>query len=265
MTMEYEVLDLAGRETAKLETSLFQAETRPDLVSRVFSHQQSKTIQPQGRDPRAGRRASAEFFGTGLGMSRVPRIKEGPLRGTAALVSMARGGRRPHVTTAEKDVAKETNTKEGKLALAAAIGATADRRLVRKRGHRVSRVPHLPLIVTGEVEEIRKTRDFVTLAEILGLDEDIARVKENKKTVGGNPARRGRGTKWRRGPLVVHEHPVGIQLAVRNIPGTDAVRAANLSVHHLAPGGGMGRLALYTAPAVESLSTRLAGREEATT
>jgi len=74
------VYDLTGVVEREIEKPIiFRFPVREDVIFKVFTHQQSHRIQPKGRYPRAGRDRSAEFFGVGLGLARIPRIKHGPV------------------------------------------------------------------------------------------------------------------------------------------------------------------------------------------
>ena len=252
------VYDLTGVVEKEIEKpKLFYFPIRKDIVSRVFIFQQSHRIQPKGRYPYAGRKKSAEYFGVGLGMARIPRIKQGALRGTGAVVTMARGGRKHHVTTPEKNVYKKINRKELKLALASAVSATGNKDIVSKRGHIIDRVPSLPAIASSELEEVSKTGELWEVLEKLGFTDDIYRVKNNVKIVGGKASWRGRGRKIRKGPLIVYGENKGILYAAKNIIGVSVVSALDVSVLHLAPGGVQGRLTLWTENALEKIAGRL--------
>jgi len=252
------VFDLAGAVVKEIDApSIFKVWVREDLIHRVFFLQFTHRLQPKGRYPLAGRDKSAEFFGVGLGMSRVPRIKHGQLRGTAAIVNMARGGRRPHVTTPEKRIYKRVNKRELRIATAYAVAATGVRDLVAKRGHIIDDVLNIPLIVSDELESIGRTSVLMETLRILGLEPDINRVKESVKRRGGKSSWRGRGKRVRRGPLIVYGVDRGIFKAARNIIGVDVVSADDVSVMHLAPGGVPGRLTIWTESALNKVINRL--------
>lgn len=252
------VYDVTGIELDKIEKPvIFKIPVREDIIRKIFVFQHSHRIQPKGRYPLAGMERSAEFFGVGLGLARVPRIKEGPLRGTAAIVTMARGGRRHHVTTPEKKVYKNLNKKELRLGVAHAVAATGIKELVEARGHIIDRVPYIPLVVSDDIEEIVKTKELYEALERLGLSDDILRVKNSIKIVGGKASWRGRRKKVRKGPLIVYNEDRGIVKAARNIIGVDVVSANEVSVIHLAPGGHPGRLTLWTQSAISKVQDRL--------
>jgi large subunit ribosomal protein L4e len=75
---QVKVLDLEGKEVESLELPpVFKTPLREDVINRVYLALQSHGRQPQGRDPLAGERTSAESGHppTGRGISRIPRVK----------------------------------------------------------------------------------------------------------------------------------------------------------------------------------------------
>ena len=86
---------------------------RPDVIKRAVLAIQSSRLQPQGRDPMAGKRTSAESRGTGSATARVPRIKGGS--GRAAFAPSTVKGRQPHPPRAEKKILKSIPKKEAKV------------------------------------------------------------------------------------------------------------------------------------------------------
>jgi len=252
------IYNILGEEIEKIEKPrIFDIPIRQDIIRRIFHHQFTHRLQPKGRYPLAGRDRSAEYFGVGLGLARIPRYKNQPLRGVGAIVAMARGGRKPHVTTPEKRIYKRINKKELKLAIASAIAATGDRELVKRRGHVIDDVLHIPLITSKDLNEIDKTRELKEILIKLGVWKDIERVRNSVKTVGGKAAWRGRRVKKRVGPLIVYSEDKGIVRAARNIMGIDVVSARDVSIIHLAPGGQAGRLVIWIEDVFPVLEERL--------
>src|SRR5512139_904960 len=100
-----EIFDLQGKSTGKINLpNVFSTPLRPDVIKRAVLAIQSNRLQPQGRDPMAGKRTTAESRGTGSGISRVPRVKGGG--GTAKFAPSTVGGRQPHPPTAKKKIVK---------------------------------------------------------------------------------------------------------------------------------------------------------------
>ena len=62
-----EIFDLKGESTGKITLpNIFSTPLRPDVIKRAVLAIQSSRIQPQGRDPMAGKRTTAESRGTGM-------------------------------------------------------------------------------------------------------------------------------------------------------------------------------------------------------
>ncbi len=68
-----QVLDLEGKPTGEIPLpSVFETRLRLDVIRKATIAQQSHRFQPQGRNLMAGKRTTAESFGVGRGISRVP-------------------------------------------------------------------------------------------------------------------------------------------------------------------------------------------------
>ncbi|NJE07194.1 50S ribosomal protein L4 [Thermococcus sp. M39] len=250
--MKVKVFSLNGEPIEEIELpKVFETPFRPDLIRRAVIASWTHRIQPQGRDPMAGKRRVTENIGKGHGMARVERIKTPPR--FAAFVPFARGGRRAHPPKVEKIIWEDINKKEKKLALMSAIAATANYDLVRARGHIIDNVPQIPLIVEDELEKIGKTRETREIFKKLGIWDDIERAKKNTKVRAGKGKMRGRRYKKAKGPLIVVAKNEGILLGARNHPGVDVVLVDNLGVEMLAPGTHPGRLTVWTKGAIERL------------
>jgi large subunit ribosomal protein L4e len=200
----------------------------------------------------AGKRTSAESRGTGSGISRVPRIKGGS--GRAKFAPSTVGGRQPQPPTAEKKIVKRIPKKEAKLALLSAIAATADKITVKARGHQIESVPQIPMIVTDDIQELKRTKDFKETLTNLGLIDDVTRVKDSRKIRAGKGKRRGRRLKQAVGPLIIITEDKGLLEAAANIPGVDVALVNGLNAELLAPGTHAGRLTVWTFGALEQLS-----------
>jgi large subunit ribosomal protein L4e len=240
---------------------IFGTPLRPDVIKRAVLAIQSSRFQPQGRDPMAGKRTSAESRGVGLGIARIPRSK-GP-GGEAALAPGTVGGRAAHPPTSKKRIVKRIPKKEKRLALFSAIAATASKQVVASRGHLIEDVPEIPLIVTDDLEMLKKTKQVEEALIHLGVLSDIYRVKESRKIRAGKGKHRGRRIKQAVGPLMVIAENKGILKATKNIPGVDVVTVNNLNVEMFAPGAHPGRLTIWTDSAVEKLN-ELYGKGEQT-
>jgi large subunit ribosomal protein L4e len=249
-----EIFDLQGKATGKIALpSVFSTPVRPDVIKRAVLAIQSNRIQPQGRDPMAGKRTSAESRGTGSGIARIPRIKGGS--GRAGFAPSTVGGRQPHPPKVEKKIVKNIPKKEARLALTSAIAATAQKEVVAKRGHKVEKVVQIPLIVDNAIENLTRSKDVEAAFASLGIDADITRVRESRNIRAGKGKSRGRRIKQAVGPLLVVVDGVNLIAAASNLPGVQVTTVANLNTEMLAPGTHPGRLTVWSNGAIEQLKT----------
>jgi large subunit ribosomal protein L4e len=249
-----EIFDLQGKATGKITLPpVFQTPIRPDVIKRAVLAIQSNRLQPQGRDPMAGKRTTAESRGTGMGIARVPRIKGGG--GRAAFAPSTVGGRQPHPPKAEKIIVKSIPKKEAKLALTSAIAATAQKAVVEKRGHKVEDIVQIPLIVDDAIEGLTKAKEVEEAFSSLGLNADLNRVKNSRKVRAGKGKSRGRKMKQAVGPLIVVVDGESLASAASNLPGVQVTTISNLNTEMLAPGTHPGRLTVWTNGAIEQLNT----------
>src|SRR3990170_5298527 len=175
------IFNLQGKPTAEKITlpTIFATPLRPDVIKRAVLAIQSRRLQPQGRDPMAGKRTTAESRGTGMGIARVPRVKGGG--GRAKFAPSTVGGRQPHPPTSQKKIVKRIPNKEKRLALLSAIAATASKETVAQRGHAIEDVPQIPLIVTDDIAQLTKTQEVEEALTRLGILNDICRVRDSRK------------------------------------------------------------------------------------
>ena len=245
------IYNLQGKPTSKITLPpVFDTSFRPDVIKRAVLAAQSNRRQPQGRDPMAGKRTTAESRGTGSGISRVPRIKGG---GRAKFAPSTVGGRQPHPPTAQKKIVKHVPKKESRLALRSAIAATASKATVKSRGHRIASVPHIPLVVTDEIAELKRTKDVEETLTCLGLADDVTRVRDSRRIRAGKGKRRGRKMKQAIGPLIVITEDRGLGAAAANVPGVNVALVDELNAELLAPGTHAGRLTVWSLSAIEQL------------
>jgi large subunit ribosomal protein L4e len=248
-----EIFDLQGKATGKIDLpAVFQTPIRPDVIKRAVLAIQSNRIQPQGRDPMAGKKTTAESRGTGAGISRVPRMKGA---GRAAFAPFTVKGRQTHPPRSEKIIVKNIPKKEAKLALTSAIAATAQKDIVAGRGHRIDTVVGIPLVVDNAFEGLTKAQEVEDVFSKLGFDAEFTRVKESRKVRAGKGKHRGRKMKQAVGPLIVVVDGKSLLAAASNLSGVEVTTVTNLNTEMLAPGTHPGRLTVWTNGAIEKLST----------
>ncbi len=256
------VFDLSGKETGKISLpQAFSEKVRHDIIQKAVVAEASKLRQPYGSDPLAGHRTSAHYHGMrhrndtqmNREMSRMQRIHgQGYLNMTARFVPQAVKGRKVNPPTAEKIWKLKINKKERIKALKAALSATLDKSLVAKRGHMISNVIHVPLILEDDFQKINRTSEVVKILEKLGFSDELKRCGQ-RKIRAGRGKMRGRRYRVKKGPIVIIGKDEGVRRALENIPGVDVSLSKELNVRLLAPGTHPGRLAIFTRAAIEEL------------
>ena len=248
----------------------FSAEIRSDLVKLAVASARANRRQAYGSNPHVGKRKpmsgmkhSVEWWGKGRGVSRIMR-RTGQRRGAQNPHTL--GGRRAHGPKVEKDWSRKLNRNERRLARNSALAATTDIEMVSNRGHRFAEeISSLPIILgdyseNGEKIDIEAfnltggTRKVNAIFEALGLGDDLLRARNGRKIRAGKATMRGRVHKTPKSVLLVVANKDGLAKAARNLPGVDVVAAKDLSAEHLAPGGDLGRLTVFTKAAVEALN-----------
>ena len=248
-----EVFDLQGKTTGEVTLpQVFSTPIRPDVIKRAVLAVQSGRLQPQGRDPMAGKRTTAKSRGTGMGIARIPRIKGGS--GRAAFAPSTVGGRQPHPPKSEKKIVKNIPKKEARLALTSAIAATAQKEIVAKRGHVIEKIVQIPLIIDDAIENLTRAKDVEAVFASLGINDDVIRVRDSRSIRAGKGKLRGRKMKQAVGPLIVVCDSVNLVVAASNIPGIQVTTVLDLNTEMLAPGTHPGRLTVWTNGAIEQLN-----------
>jgi len=243
------VLNLEGKKEKEVELpEVFKEELRVDLIKKAVLAIQSHRRQPYGVRPYAGMDSSAENWGPGHGVARVPRISTGR---RAAIVPQAVGGRRAHPPKVERKYAEKINKKEKRKALRSAIAATARADIVAARGHIFE--GELPKIVVDEFEAISRSRDMVEVLNAIGVYQDVIKAKNSKRVRAGKGKMRGRRYKNRKSLLIVVKENNNVSLAARNLSGVDVVKVRDLNAELLAPGTHPGRLTIWTEGAITHL------------
>jgi large subunit ribosomal protein L4e len=247
------VLSLEGEVTKEVKLpSVFNYPVRKDLIRRAFHSAMTARIQPQGRDPLAGKRRVGESWGINHSVARVPRLDNG----RAVFAPMTRGGRLAHPPRTDKVIHEEINKKERIRALASAIAATASPNLVKERGH-IYKANVLPIIVVDELESIGQASEAKRMLMNIGVWDDVMRAYERRRIRAGKGKMRGRKYVVPKSVLIVtHSSNPPALKAFRNFPGVDVISVDMLGVIHLAPGGVPGRLTVFTESALRKLDEK---------
>jgi len=256
------VYDLEGKSIGQVELpKYFETPVRADLIRRAVVALQSGTFQPQGRDPMAGKRTTAESIGVGHAMSRVPRVKGDryPRGNLAGFAPNTVKGRLTFPPSPSKTLQKKINRKELRQAMLSALAATTSGELARARGHRLPPDFELPLVVSNDVEQVTASSEASKILKNLKIWDDVERASKRRNR-GGRGSIRGRPHKRPVSALLVVEKKQTVQRAFRNLPGVKVVEAASLNVCDLAPGTHPGRLTIWTQSAIKSLDARFGGK-----
>lgn len=250
--MKANIIDISGNANGQVDLPpVFDEEYRPDLIKRAVLAAQANRLQPYGPHFYAGMNTSAQSWGPGHGVSRVPRLKNGR---KAAGIPMAVGGRRSHPPRPDADRTEKINIKERRKAIRSAIAATASTELVLARGHKFSR--ELPLVAENAIESLDKTADVMKFLVAAGLWDDVERAKLGRNIRAGKGKMRGRKYKNRKSLLIVAASDQGLGKAARNLPGVDFITVEKLNAELLAPGTQAGRLTIWTESSLQKLSEK---------
>merc|ERR1711936_519709 len=250
----YDDKNVASGDTVCLP-AVFKAPIRPDIVSFIHHEVAKNNRQAYAVNKDAGHQTSAESWGTGRAVARIPRVRGGGTHrsGQAAFGNMCRGGRMFAPTKTWRRWHRKININQRRYALTSAIAATGVPALVTSKGHRIEEIPEVPLVLSDKVEEIKKTKEAVQVLKKLKAWSDIEKVYSSKRFRAGKGKMRNRRRIQRRGPLVIYNKDNGICRAFRNIPGVTLICVDRLNLLKIAPGGHVGRFCIWTESAFKRL------------
>ncbi|CAG9316299.1 unnamed protein product [Blepharisma stoltei] len=235
--------------------AVFTAPIRLDIVRFVHDNLNKNHRQPYAVSLWAGHQHSAESWGTGRAVSRIPRVS-GSGTGRAAqgaFGNMCRSGRMFAPTKIWRRWHRRVNIKQKRHAVASAIAATGVPSLVMARGHQIENVNEVPLVLDG-IEKVERTKELLDILTKYGAKDDLERVEKSVHLRAGKGKYRNRRYTLKKGPLIIYEDKnCALRRAYRNIPGVDAVSVHELNILKLAPGGTLGRFVIWSAAAFKAL------------
>jgi len=234
---------------------IYNAPVRQDVVNHVHTQVRKNAMMPKGVSEKAGHQTSAESWGTGRAVARIPRVRGGGTHrsGQGAFGNMCRGGHMFGAKKVWKRIHRKTNIREKRYAVVSAIAASGSPGIVMSKGHQINRIRELPLVVEDKIESLKKTKDAVQFLKKHKAWPDVVRVYRSKKNRAGKGKMRNRRTVKRRGPIVIYAKNEGVTLAFRNIPGVDTICVDKLNLLRLAPGGRVGRFCIWSEGAFNML------------
>merc|ERR1711881_649500 len=237
--------------------AVFRAPVRPDIVSFIHHEVAKNKRQPYCVNVDAGHQTSAESWGTGRAVARIPRVRGGGTHrsGQGAFGNMCRGGRMFAPTKTWRRWHRKINVAQKRYAMCSAIAATGVPALVMARGHRISNVQELPLVISDKVQSYTKTKEAHIFLKKSKAYSDIEQVYKSKRFRAGKGKMRDRKRIMKKGPFIIYEQDQGLTKAFRNIPGVETCSVDHLNLLKLAPGGHVGRFCIWTESAFKKLDS----------
>jgi len=234
---------------------VFRAPIRPDVVNFVHQNIAKNSRQPYAVSDLAGHQTSAESWGTGRAVARIPRVRGGGTHrsGQGAFGNMCRGGRMFAPTKTWRRWHRNVNLSQKRYAICSAIAASGIPALVMAKGHIVQEIPEVPLVVTDKVQEIQKTKQAVAFLRRIRAWPDVEKVYKSRRFRAGKGKMRNRRRIHKTGPLIIYDSDRGLTRAFRNIPGVDLIHVSRLNLLKVAPGGHLGRFCIWTEAAFRRL------------
>ncbi|CAI5437632.1 unnamed protein product [Caenorhabditis angaria] len=235
--------------------AVFRTPIRPDLVSFIHDQVRRNKRQAHAVGVLAGKQHSAESWGTGRAVARIPRVRGGGTHrsGQGAFGNMCRGGHMFAPLKVFRRWHRRVNLAQKRYAVSSAIAASGIPALLQARGHIIDQVAEVPFVVSNKVEGFRKTKEAVAFLRRSHLWADIEKVYASKRNRAGKGKLRNRQHKQKLGPVVIYGQDAECARAFRNIPGVDVLNVERLNLLKLAPGGHLGRLIIWTESAFSKL------------
>merc|ERR1712109_212395 len=237
--------------------AVYKAPIRPDIVTMIHNEIAKNHRQPYSVNVDAGHQTSAESWGTGRAVARIPRVRGGGTHrsGQGAFGNMCRGGHMFAPTKTYRRWHRKVNVAQKRYAIASAIAATGVPALVMAKGHRVDHVAELPLVISDKIQSYTKTKEAHIFLKKSKAYSDIEQVYKSKRFRAGKGKMRDRKRIMKKGPLVIFDQDQGLSTAFRNIPGVETCSVDHLNLLKLAPGGHVGRFCIWTESAFKKLDS----------
>jgi len=252
----YSEKNVANKDATVALPVVFKAPIRPDVVNEIHQLMRRNKRQAYAVSEEAGHQTSAESWGTGRAVARIPRVRGGGTHrsGQGAFGNMCRGGRMFAPTKPWRRWHRKINVNQRRYALVSAIAASGVPALVQSKGHVIDGVSEFPLVVTDEIQKLAKTKQAVIFLRRMKIWADVQKVYKSQRFRAGRGKMRNRRRIQRRGPLIIYAKDEGLRKAFRNIPGIDTMSVDKMNLLKLAPGGHVGRFVIWTESAFKRLN-----------
>merc|ERR1712024_410818 len=249
--------------------AVFKAPIRPDIVSFIHHEVAKNNRQAYAVNKDAGHQTSAESWGTGRAVARIPRVRGGGTHrsGQGAFGNMCRGGHMFAPTKVYRRWHRRVSVQQKRYAMVSAITATGVPALVMAKGHRIEETPEVPMVVSDKVQAFAKTKEAMIFMKRNKAHNDVDQVYKSQRMRAGKGKLRNRRKVQKKGPLVIYDEDQGLVKAFRNIPGVETIQVSKLNLLKLAPGGHVGRFCIWTESAFKKLDSlygtwRVASKEK---
>merc|ERR1712045_607246 len=187
--------------------AVFKAPIRPDIVSFIHHEVAKNHRQAYSVNRDAGHQTSAESWGTGRAVARIPRVRGGGTHrsGQGAFGNMCRGGHMFAPTKVYRRWHRKVSVAQKRYAMVSAIAATGVPALVMAKGHRIEGTPEVPLVVSDSVQSFTRTKQAYILLKRTKAYNDVDRVYKSKRMRAGIGKMRNRRRVMKKGPLVIYD------------------------------------------------------------
>ncbi|CAG2177891.1 unnamed protein product, partial [Oppiella nova] len=174
--------------------AVFRAPIRTDVVNFVHTNVRKNKRHPYAVSREAGHQTSAESWGTGRAVARIPRVRGGGTHrsGQGAFGNMCRGGRMFAPTRTWRRWHRRVNRNQRRYAIVSAIAASGIPSVVMSKGHLIEEVPEFPLVVSDKIQEYNKTKQAVQFLRSIKAWNDIEKVYKSKRLRAGKGKMRDR-------------------------------------------------------------------------
>merc|ERR1712099_192942 len=182
--------------------AVFKAPIRPDIVSFIHHEVAKNHRQPYCVNRDAGHQTSAESWGTGRAVARIPRVRGGGTHrsGQGAFGNMCRGGHMFAPTKVYRRWHRKVNVAQKRYAMVSAIAASGVPALVMAKGHRIDNIPEVPLVISDKIQSYTKTKEAHIFLKKSKAYSDIEQVYKSKRFRAGKGKMRDRKRIMKRTP-----------------------------------------------------------------